>query len=174
MPRPKSWISRIAVILKALEADATEQYTRQMVEQLFGLGADQAAQVMEIAGYSQRPRPGVGGLTARPALVSYVRNCSEGQAALQEMSRRQKLAAKLKAAESELSFRKVQLKVTKADEWSRFENLPNVAVRPGMMQATFTPGDPVDLLDTLFRFVKAAGNEWPALVKMCQKIEDNS
>jgi hypothetical protein len=168
MPRPKSWVLRIAEILKDLESDhPAREYNRREVERLFGLGADQAIQIMEVAGYSQRPSKGVGGLVSRTALLFYVRNCREGQDAIREIARREKLAKTLKAADGDLKFRKVPLRVTRRDEWASFEELPNISIRPGLMQVSFTPGDPVDLLDSLFRFVKAAGNEYPAFEKMC-------
>lgn len=171
MPRPKSWISRIPAILKHLEADTTPLYTRRQVDELFQLGADQAAELMQVVGLAAPPRPGVAGMVQRLALLAYVRNCREGQAALQEFTRREKLAKRLKAAEADLILRKVRLRVTRRDEWASFDDLPNVSIKPGRMEVEFTAGDPVDLLDTLFRLVKAAGNDWGSFEKMCEGLD---
>lgn len=168
MPRPKSWIPRIASILNHLESDTTPEYTRQMVEDLFKLGADQASQLMEVAGWSERPQPGIGGRTARASLLFYVRNCREGQDAIREIERRERLGRTLDAAKGDLKLRSVALRVTRRDEWASFEDLPNVSIKPGMVEVAFAPGDPVDLLDTLYRLVKAAGNDFEAFRQMCE------
>ena len=167
MPRQKSWIPRITNILRYLETDTSKEYTRRQVETIFGIAADQATELMKVAGLSRQPRPGADSLVSRSNLLFYVKHSPEAQDALQEIERRKKLATRLQHAEADLKLRNVRLRVTKEDEWARFEELPNVSVSPGLLQVAFTPGDPVDVLDTLFRFLKACGNEWEEFTKMC-------
>lgn len=171
MPRPKSWIPRIAEILQQLEAETAPDYTRSQVEQLFKLGADQATQLMEVAGYSERPQPGIGGRTSRTSLLFYVKNCREGQDAIREIERRQRLSQKLEAAKADLKLRKVELRVTKRDEWTSFTDLTNVEIKPGVMQVVFTPGNPIELISTLFRFAKAVGNDFDEFQRMCSESD---
>jgi hypothetical protein len=172
MPRPKSWISRITHILQYLEADTAENYTRVEVEKLFSISASQAADVMQIAGLSRAARPGVESRVSRLNLLHYVKHSPEAQDALQEIERRQRLAKSLRAAEEDLKLRNgVKLRVTKEDDWCRFAELPNVSVQPGLVQIAFTPGDPIDVMDTLWRFVKACGNEWEEFARMCTAAE---
>ena len=166
MARPKSWISRIAHILSYLEADSAERYRRADVEKLFSVSASQAKDLMEVSG-AREARPGMERTVSRSNLLAYVKHSPEAQDALQEIERRKKLASKLRLAEQDLKFRNVRMRVTKEDEWARFAELPNVAIQPGLLQVAFTPGDPVDVLDTLFRFLKACGNEWDEFARMC-------
>ena len=170
MARPKSWIPRISFIIQHLEADTVERYKRSDVEKLFSIAASQAKDLMNIAGASP-PRPGLDLTVSRVNLLAYVKHSPEAQDALVEIERRKKLAKRLQASEADLEQRKIRLRVTKEDEWTRFAELPNVAIQPGLMQVAFTAGDPIDLLDTLFRFVKAAGNEWDVFTKMCAEAK---
>lgn len=160
MPAP-SWIDRIPRILNALEQQAT--FSRQDVQIIFGLGKSAAVDLMRVVGATPGPVPTV----TRAALLAYVEN---GPAS-QELARRKKLAVRLKAAEDDLKFRKVRLRVTEEEDGCVFADLPNVSIQPGLVQVAFTPGDPVDVLDTLFRFVKAVGNDWEGFERMCK---DNS
>jgi hypothetical protein len=152
--------------LAYLQADTAERYKRTQVEKLFSVSASAAAELMKVAGATTL-KP-AGDLTvSRSNLLHYLKYSPEAQDALQEVERRKKLAARLQHAEADLKLRNVRLRVTKDDEWSRFADLPNVSVSPGLLQVAFTPGDPVDVLDTLFRFLKACGNEWEEFTKMC-------
>ena len=166
MPRPKSWLCRIALIIQHLEADVQDRYKRADVEKLFDVSASQAKDLMNVAGASPS-RPGLELTVSRGNLLAYVQHSPEAQDALQEVERRSKLAKRLHAAEADLKHRNVRLRVSKEDDWTRFAELPNVSVQPGLVQIAFTPGDPVDVLDTLWRFIRAVGNEWDEFTRMC-------
>lgn len=164
MARPKSWTPRIAHILGYLEADGTECYKRGEVEKLFDISASQAKELMAVAGAKAGPELTV----SRSNLLHYLKNSHEGQGALIEIERRKKLAKRLRDAEENLKLRGIRLKASIKDaEWTRFEDLPNVSIQAGLLQVAFTPGDAIDLLDTLFRFIKAVGNDLDAFEGMC-------
>jgi hypothetical protein len=153
-------------IIGYLQADTVEAYKRGAVEKLFDISASQAKELMTVAG----AKAGQELTVSRANLLFYLRNSREGQDAVTEMERRKKLAKRIHAAEEDLKLRNsVKLRVTREDEWSRYSDLPNVSIRPGLMQVAFTPGDPVDLLDTMYRWIKAVGNdhEQKEFKKMC-------
>lgn len=169
MGRPKPWLSRVPLIIGILESSAEEFFNRGDVESMFGIARSAAQSLMFVAGMSRTVGPNNQEIlvVSRTNLLHYLRNSPETHNAMVEAARRARLASKLKAAQEDLKLRTVRLRVTQADEWTRFEELPNVSIQPGLMQVAFTPGDPVDLLETLFRWIKAVGNDYDAFAKMC-------
>ena len=163
MPRTKPWIGRLVQITEALESSAVERFTRAEVEHLFGIGRSAASDLMKLAGHSLLS----GELTVtRESLLFYLRNSREGQDAMAELARRKKLARTLQKATEEVRLRAIHLPVTSADEWTRFQDLPNVSVEHGILTVAFS--DPLDLFTQLYKFAKAAGGEWDVFVKMCE------
>lgn len=163
MARPKSWIPRISHILQYLEEDTAVSYKRAEVEKLFSISASQAKELMSVAGAES----GLELSVTRINLLRYVKYSPEADAALREIDRRKKLALRLKAAEEENRLRARTLRVTKDAEWTRFVDIPDVSVAPGMIQVAFTAGDPTSALDALFRFIKAVGNDFDSFEEMC-------
>jgi hypothetical protein len=166
MARTKEWLSRIELILKVLESDTSrERYLRADIVELFGVSANTALQILSFAG---APRPPVGEdkVVSREGLLAYLKYHPECAAAIQEVERRRKLAKVLRDAEEDLAGRRIKLRVTADSEGTRFVEIPNVSVRPGLIQVVFTPGDPLAAIDALWRFAKAVINEWDAFERM--------
>ncbi len=84
-----------------------------------------------------------------------------------EIARRKRLAAKLQQANDEARLRAVVLPCTGADEWTRFQDLPNVSIEPGRLTVSFA--DPLDLFAQLYRLAKAAGGDWDVFLRMCEQ-----
>jgi hypothetical protein len=164
MSRPKSWLPRLVQITEALEASDVPHYDRGDIERIFDIKPSAAKDLMKIVGVIP------GGViqnqyVSRGNLLAYLRNSPDAQDAMAELARRKKLAVALRKAGDEARLRAVHLPVTSADEWTRFQDLPNVSVEPGRLTVVFT--DPLDLFTQLYKFAKAAGGEWDVFVKMC-------
>lgn len=166
MARPKPWLPRLPLIIEALE-DNTEDwvwYTRKDIERLFQIGRTAAWDLMAVVGISRDGGNGLEAAVTSEALLHYLRTSNDSHAALVELARRKKLAVTLHQASEENRSRTVRLPATSTDEWTRFQDLPNVSLAPGMLTVVFK--DPLDLFAQLYRFAKAAGNEWDAFEKM--------
>lgn len=164
MPKIKSWSARIPVILQHLEADTQRLYTRQDLEALFGIGRSQASDLMLISGATVRN--GLPAVATRENLRYYVERCPEAQAYLDEQDRKRKLAKRLQQTTEELRQKAIPIPGVKpADEWTKWEDLPNVAVEPGLMRIAFYGY--VELLNTLWLVSRAMANEPEALRGMC-------
>src|ERR1035437_4637248 len=164
LPTIKSWSGRIPLILQHLETDTWRFYTRRDVEVLFGVGRSQAIDLMHIAGADVRN--GAQTTATRENLRYYVERCPEAQAYLDEQDRKRKLATRLQQTSEELRQRAIPIPGVKpADEWTKWEDLPNVAVEPGLMRIAFYGY--VELLNTLWLVSRAMANEPEALRGMC-------
>jgi hypothetical protein len=165
MPRQKPWVNRIVQIIEALHASEVDSFKRRDVEQMFGVARSAATELMTIAGMVRR-RDGTEAFVTKENLLFYLRNSPDGQNAMTELARRKRLGQTLQKASEEARLRAIHLPVTSADEWTRFVDLPNVSVQPGVLTVLFS--SPEDLFGQLYRFAKAAGGEWDAFLKMCE------
>jgi hypothetical protein len=165
MARPKSWIGNMPSIIKVLEESIQAHYSRQGIEILFGIGKSAASELMNTAGIAGYVPPEGGHFVSRANLLAYVKNCPEALAAEQETRRRKKLAEAIQKASGEVQLRSIPLPVTTADEWARFQDLPNVSISGGLLTVAFS--SPEDLMGQLYRLCKAAGNEWTLFAKLC-------
>jgi hypothetical protein len=164
MPRIKSWSTRIPLILQHLWSDPQRLYTRQDVEALFITGRSQAADLMQIAGSTVRN--GLPAVVTRENLRYYVEHGPEAAAYLTEQDRKRKLAKRLQQTTEELRQKAIPIPGAEpADEWTKWEDLANVAVEPGMMRIAFYGY--VELLNTLWLVSRAMANEPEALRGMC-------
>jgi hypothetical protein len=163
MPRIKSWSGRIPVILQHLDTDAWRFYTRPAVEVLFEIGRSQATDLMHIAG---AVRDGVQGVVTRENLRYYVGHCPEAVAYLTEQDRKRKLANRLQQSAEELRQKAIPIPgAGPEDEWTRWEDLGNVALELGLMRITFH--DYADLMHTLWMISRAMTNGPEAFRAMC-------
>lgn len=168
MPRVKSWVERIPLILQHLETDAKAVYTRAEVEVLFIIGRSQATNLMKIAG--AQVRNGAEAAVGRDSLRYYVERCPEAAAFLAEQERKKKLAKRLHQTAEELRLKDVKIPGVKPrDEWTRWRDLPNVSITPGTIQIVFA--DEADLLHTLMQMLKAVANEPDVFALMCGGAE---
>ena len=162
MPRPKPWVPRIPQIIEHLKKRDSTHLTRVEVEELFDIRHSAASDLMNLAGRSST------GLVSREALITYLQCSPEGQAAQQELERRRKVARVLNESAEDLKYRGVELPVTSLDEWARFRDLPDVRFERdqhgSMLIVRYS--SVLDLLATLWRFVKAVGNEWQEFLKL--------
>lgn len=162
--RVKSWTVRIPLILQHLETDSSPVYTRAEVEALFQIGRSRAIDLMHIAG--AKIREGAEATVSRDNLQYYIERSPEAHAFLVEEERKKKLAAKLRQTSEELRQRGVPIPGLKpSDEWTKWTDLPNVAVTPGLMQVVFD--DQTNLIHTLWMISKAIANEPDVFREMC-------
>jgi hypothetical protein len=166
MPRTKSWLTRLPIIVESLEGSAAAGFSRIEVERIFQVSRSQATQLMAVAG-AIKHGTGVDATVSRENLLFYLRNSHEAQDAMAEVARRKRLAVTIRKAADESALRAVQLPCTSADEWTRFHDLPNVTIRPGVFTVVFS--DAIDLAAQLYRFSKAVGGEWDLFLKMCER-----
>ena len=166
MPRVKSWSGRIPLILQHLEADTQAGYTRAELSGLFIIGRSQAANLMKIVG--AEIRNGTEGTVSRTDLRRYVEHCPEARAFLDEVERKRKLARRLVQTTEEMRQKAVPIPgTTPADEWTRWQDLANVSIEPGLMRIIFS--DPDDLAHTLWMVAKAMANE-PDKIEVARQI----
>jgi len=163
MPLPKSWIGHVSQIINYLEADSADRYRRFEVEKIFGVSSSAAKEIMTVAG-AKPVRPGLDRTISRVKLLAYVKYSPDCQA---EIERQREFASRMREAEEEQKLRSIPLGVTAKDEWTKFADIPNVVLEPGLLQIRFTPGDPVGLLDAIYRFGKAACNQRHEFERMC-------
>jgi hypothetical protein len=159
MPRTKSWIDRIPLILQHLETDASPVYDRRGVETLFGIARFRATELMKIAGATVEH--GKEASVTRQNLKYYVEHCPEAKLYMEELERKEKLASRLRQAAHPIHG------LRDSDEWTRLDDLPNVAITPGQLRIVFTSRD--DLVATLYKLAKAAANEWDQFGQMCEE-----
>lgn len=155
--RIKSWIERIPLILQRLETDGKAVYTRPEIAELFKIGSSQAANLMKIAG--AEVRNGIEATVTRANLKFYIERCPEAKHYLDELERKAKLAARLRQAAVPI------IGVKAADEWTRFEDLSNVAIAVGELRIVFSGRE--DLLHTLWQLGRAIGNEPDLFAQLC-------
>jgi hypothetical protein len=150
--------------LQHLETDAQPLYTRAEVATLFQIGSSRAADLMHIAG--AEIRNGRAATVSRTNLRFYIERCPEARAFLSEEERKRKLAKRLRQTAEDLRQKSVGILDAKpADEWTRWQDLPNVALEPGMMRIMFL--DQQALLHTLWLISRAMANEPDVFLEMC-------
>lgn len=169
MSKIRSWFLRIPLILQHLDADPQAVYTRAEVEALFHVGRSQATDLMKIAG--AEIRTGAETTVSRDNLRFYLATAPEAQAFLAEMKRREDLNKKLVQTAEESRQRAIPIPGAKpSDDRTRFADLTNIALTPGMLQ--IAASDFKDLLRTLWLFAKAMGNEPEVFERLCDPTPD--
>src|SRR5579883_2364412 len=157
MARPKSWISRVPAIVDHLKSPGDERLGTLAVQELFGVSASQAKEILGFAGAVAKP--GFALSISRESLLYYVENSPEAAEALREHARRQALAKKLATAEEDQRLRRVPIAAKPGDEYSLLRDLPDVTIESptedcaGEFRIVFR--DREDLLRQLYRFSKA-------------------
>jgi hypothetical protein len=153
------------LILQHLEVDTQSSYTRLEIQQLFIIGRSQAIDLMRIAGADVKV--GTETTVSRDNLRYYVQRSPEAKGFLAELARKRILAEKMRQTSEELRARAIPIPGVKPqDEWTRWRDLPNVAIRPGSMRIAFSAPD--DLIHVLWQLSKAIANEPEVFQRMCE------
>ena len=159
MARAKPWVARIQQIIEHLERSEASHLSRVEMEQMFQIKRSAATELMNVVGTSSP------GFVARRNLLVYLKTSQEGQDAIAELERRRRVAQAIQEGADQMKYRSIVLPVSRFDEWTQFRDLPDVSFEPGVMHVRFST--PLDLLTTLWRFIKAVGNEWQLFQKLC-------
>jgi hypothetical protein len=152
------------LILQQLDADTQSVYTRADIAALFQIGSSSGANLMHVAGAIVRN--GLPAVVTRENLRYYVERSPEAHAYLVEEERKRKLAKRLQQSAEELRQKAVPIPgVKSADEWTKWEDLANVALELGLMRITFQGY--ADLMHTLWLISRAMTNGPEAFRAMC-------
>ncbi len=160
--RTSTWSLRTLEILRHLETDAHDPYTRKEVEVLFQVSRASATRLMKRAGAAMCN--GVAAAVSRVCLRIYVSTCpelAEARAAEErnlriERVRTQKLASR----------RLTEMAMKYPVEGARFRDLPAVYIADGKLTIEFTDGH--DCICKVWELSKAIANETDLFLKMCE------
>ena len=161
--RVRTWATRSPEILRHLETDAHDPYTRKEVEVLFQVSRASATRLMKIAG--AEVRNGAEAIVSRVNLRICVGTCpeiteahaAEKRALRIEQSRNQTLAARRLTA---------MLAEDPVDEFVRFKDLLAVNIADGRLTIEFANGH--DLNYKLWELSKAIANDTERYLDMCE------